>query len=354
MSADRELATVWIDIDNPPQVQYLVPVHDELLRRGHAVVLTARDNSITHQLLRDLETEFRPVGGVFGKQPWKKIIGVLGRALHLVRAVHPERPRLAIAASRSAALAAWMLRIPCFIVCDYEHAELTSYTKLGSHVISPEIIPTEVLQARGFAADRVHSFPGLKENLTFHGKDLEGYAPFEVPEPERVVVAFRPPASETHYYSPRSKAIYEALLEYLATRDDTYVIFLPRYKWQVEDLKRLDWKGPWLAPEKPIPAISLLKCSDMVISSGGTMLREACYLGIPAYSIFQSEIGEVDKHLAGLDKLVLIKSPAEFARLSFRKKTPDSFVAGSGETMDCLLNCVFTASGLASDGKDKS
>lgn len=354
MSADRELSTVWIDIDNPPQVQYLVPVYDELVRRGHAVVLTARDNSITHQLLRDQGIEFRPVGGVFGKQTWKKIIGVLGRAMHLVGAVRPERPRLAIGASRSAALAARLLKIPCFIICDYEHAELTSYTKLGAHVISPDIIPAEVFRARGFAADRVHSFPGIKENLTFHGKNLDVYAPFEVPEPERVVVAFRPPASETHYYSPRSKEIYEALLEYLAARDDTYVIFLPRYKWQVEDLKRLDWKGPWMAPEKPIPAVSLLKGSDMVISSGGTMLREACYLGIPAYSIFQSEIGEVDKYLAGLDKLVLIESPGEFDRLSFRKKAPDSFVAESGETMDCVLNRVFTASGLASDGKDKS
>ena len=97
---------VWIDIDNPPQVQYLVPVAEELERRGFRVVITARDNSITHQLLRDRGTPFLPVGKVFGKQKWRKISGVIGRALHLVKAVRGVLPLMLLCASRSGALAA--------------------------------------------------------------------------------------------------------------------------------------------------------------------------------------------------------------------------------------------------------
>ena len=85
--SDDNATTLWIDIDNPPQVQYLVPVAEEMERRGHRVVITARDNSITYQLLQDRETPFRPVGKAFGKQKWRKIAGVLGRAIQLVRTV---------------------------------------------------------------------------------------------------------------------------------------------------------------------------------------------------------------------------------------------------------------------------
>jgi hypothetical protein len=60
---------------------------------------------------------------------------------------------------------------------------------------------------------------------------------------------------------------------------------------------------------KSVPFVSLLKSVDAVISSGGTMLREAAYLGLPAYSIFRSEIGQVDRHLESLGRLTILESP---------------------------------------------
>ena len=44
---------VWIDIDNPPQVQYLLPFRRAFEERGFDVVVTARDYGITLELLRD-------------------------------------------------------------------------------------------------------------------------------------------------------------------------------------------------------------------------------------------------------------------------------------------------------------
>lgn len=335
-----EASAVWIDVDNPPQVQYLVPVRSELVRRGYEVVLTARDNSITFALLRDLDVPFVPVGRSFGKQTVRKVLGVIGRAVRLMKAVRATRPRLVVAASRSAAMAARMMGIPCFVICDYEHAELKSYTWFGSYLVFPEVIPADVFRRKGFRADRLLTFPGIKENLTFHGKDLDAVAAWQAPEPQRVIVAFRPPASETHYYSAKSRTVYIALLEYLARRDDIFLLFLPRYRWQVDDLKELDWQSPWQAPDEPIPAIPLLKGVDLVISSGGTMLREACYLDVPAYSIFQSSIGEVDRYLEREGKLVLLSGPEDFSQLRFAKKQPFVSRASSRETMERLLEYV--------------
>ncbi len=345
---------IWIDIDNPPQVQYLVPVAEELERREFTVVITARDNSITHQLLRDRGTPFLPVGKVFGKQKWRKIRGVIGRALCLVKAVRGDSPQMLLCASRSGALAARLLRIPGFIICDYEHAELNSYAKLGTYVAFPDAITQENFQSRGFAADRLLPFPGLKEHLTFHGRDVSQDGTFRPPglESTHVVVTFRPPAAETHYYSPKSKAVYEALVDHLAARDDIHLIFLPRYPWQAEELGRWDWKCPVLVPDKPISPVPLLKGSDLVISSGGTMLREAAFLGVPSYSIFQSAIGEVDRDLEARGQLVLISGPEDFDQFRFEKKTAAEPTTGTTDTMDCLLAQILARAGLASPKDD--
>lgn len=346
--------SIWIDIDNPPQVQYLVPVAEELERRGFTVITTARDNSITHRLLKDREAPFVPVGHAFGKHKLQKVVGVLGRALRLTGAVRKAKPQMLLCASRSGALAARMLGIPGFIICDYEHAELGSYTKLGTYVAFPDAIAKETFQARGFAANRVLPFPGLKEHLTFHGRDVEAEDTFQPPglNPDHVVVSFRPPASETHYYSPKSKAVYEALLDFLAQRDDIHLVFLPRYPWQADQLERWDWKCPVLVPENPIPPIPLLKGSDLVISSGGTMLREAAFLGVPSYSIFQSAIGEVDVDLETKGQLVLIKGTADFDRFRFEKKTATGPTCEPADTMNRLLELVLGQAGLSAPEDD--
>jgi predicted glycosyltransferase len=38
------------------------------------------------------------------------------------------------------------------------------------------------------------------------------------------------------------------------------------------------------------------------------MNREAAALGVPVYSIFRGKIGEVDRYLAGIGRLVLLES----------------------------------------------
>ena len=46
------------------------------------------------------------------------------------------------------------------------------------------------------------------------------------------------------------------------------------------------------------------------------MLREAGYLGVPAYSIFRSRIGAVDRHLASIGRLTMLASPEDFSRVA--------------------------------------
>jgi predicted glycosyltransferase len=64
-------------------------------------------------------------------------------------------------------------------------------------------------------------------------------------------------------------------------------------------------------PKSPVDGLNLLWFSDLVVSGGGTMNREAAALGVPVYSIFRGKIGAVDHYLANQGRLTLIETPSE-------------------------------------------
>ena len=52
-----------------------------------------------------------------------------------------------------------------------------------------------------------------------------------------------------------------------------------------------------IVPERAIDAQSLIAQSDLVISAGGTMNREAVALGVPVYTTYEGRMGAVDEAL---------------------------------------------------------
>jgi predicted glycosyltransferase len=79
-----------------------------------------------------------------------------------------------------------------------------------------------------------------------------------------------------------------------------------------------------VVPKHAVDGLDLIWYSDLVISGGGTMNREAAALGIPVYSLFRGTMGAVDKHLAATGRLVLLESEQDVRdklRLVPRSKT---------------------------------
>jgi predicted glycosyltransferase len=60
-------------------------------------------------------------------------------------------------------------------------------------------------------------------------------------------------------------------------------------------------------PEHAVDGLNLIWCSDLVISGGGTMNREAAAMGVPVYSVFRGQIGAVDRFLNASGRLVLLE-----------------------------------------------
>jgi uncharacterized protein len=306
---------VWIDIENPPQVQYLTPFCDGFVAQGHDVVVTARRDPTTLELLGQRSIEAIAIGGTGGRSTAQKVLRVGTRATRLVGRFAPRRPDLLVAASRSSPLAAWGLRLPSFCFCDYEYVDLRVARRTDTYVVHPDVIDTEAFVRAGIERERLLPFPALKEAISFHGVDVGAIQPLSLPSRNggpSLRVLFRPPGEETHYFVPESRRLALELLGHLAGRADVVTVYSPRYPHQASYLDRFPWVNTPVLLKEPAPFVALLKAVDVVISSGGTMLREAAYLGIPAYSILRSRIGQVDRHLESIGRLTILESPAEF------------------------------------------
>jgi predicted glycosyltransferase len=64
-----------------------------------------------------------------------------------------------------------------------------------------------------------------------------------------------------------------------------------------------------IVPDGAVDAQSLIALSDLVVSAGGTMNREAAALGVPVYTTYGGRLGGVDEMLIREGRLVPLTDP---------------------------------------------
>ena len=335
---------VWLDVDNPPQARYVTALATRFQRAGHGVLLTARASENTLEMLDDEGVSYEAIGASFGQGAWRKLHGVAKRRKLLIDFLreYGTGVDLVVTASRSGTLAARRLGIPSFVTVDYEHVSLFVYRLAGSYILHPDVISDSVFARRGIPRHRLIPFAGLKEDFTFAGVDIGSVVAWSVPGLPRAAprVLIRPPAEESHYYSSESLELLHALLRHLAARN-VQVVYSPRYERQIQYVRDIArWRYEPVVLGKPVPAVALLKGVDAVVSAGGTMLREAAYLGIPAYSIFRSRLGAVDEYLAAIGRLSLVESPAELPSLRLQPKSGIDPLRTDSKVIDEVVSTI--------------
>ena len=304
---------IWIDLDNSPHVPFFAPILRELERRGYPVALTARDCFQVCELAKIYGLSFKVVGRHYGKNRLLKAIGLSLRALELIPTSQREKPALSLShGSRAQVMASTVRRIPSVVILDYEYAEFLPFFK-PTWVIVPEVIPDSAVQI-----DKSHilRYPGIKEDVyvpTFKpNADILGELRLDS---KNIIVTVRPPANEAHYYNPESDQLFRVAMDVLLQIQNTQVILLPRNDTQASSVRR-SWpeacsSGKIIIPEHAVDGLNLIWHSDLVISGGGTMNREAAALRVPVYSVFRGRIGAVDRYLADVGRLVLLESAAD-------------------------------------------
>ncbi len=124
----------------------------------------------------------------------------------------------------------------------------------------------------------------------------------------RPIVTVRTPPEVSLYHRFHSD-LFAAVLDRLGEavrRDAVQAVVLPRTRSQREELRRI---GGFVVPEDAIDAQSLIALSDLVLSGGGTMNREAVALGTPVCSTFAGRLGALDERLIAEGRLTLLSDP---------------------------------------------
>ncbi len=304
---------VWVDLDNTPHVPFFEPIIEELRRCGFPLLITARDAFQVCALADKKGIHYTRVGRHYGKSRLRKVTGLVFRSLQLSRIVLREKPALGVShGARSQILLCNALRIPTLMLMDYEFARFP-FGLRPTWIMVPEAIPGESLLLNN---GHVLRFSGLKEDvyawkLRPDLKELDGLNLAKA----TVVATVRPAATEAHYHNVNSEILFEAFMRRACSTPGMKVILLPRNQQQARALESRwpQWfkEGKVVIPPAAMDGLNLIWHSDLVVSGGGTMNREAAVLGVPVYSIFRGKIGAVDQYLEKTGRLVLVESARE-------------------------------------------
>jgi predicted glycosyltransferase len=132
---------------------------------------------------------------------------------------------------------------------------------------------------------------------------------------DALVITVRPPADQAHYRNPESDVLMQELMSRIGRTPGAQAVLLPRNKTQEAAFKadHPEWfaGGQVIVPSRVVDGLNLLWFSDLAVSGGGTMNREAAALGVPVYSIFRGTTGAVDLMLEKTGRLTMIHTPEE-------------------------------------------
>lgn len=336
--------TIWIDLDNSPHVPFFVPIIDELRKRGHEVFVTARNSYQVCGLVEFHGITCKVIGRHWGKHRLFKILGTFARAFQLIFTIIEQRTDLAVShGSRAQLLCCKILGIPNITMYDYEFTAGVGSLK-PDWVFMPQYVPVSVALHQG---DHLLRYPGLKEDV---------YVPRFQPDstlrarlglrPEEIVVTMRPPATEAHYHNPESEKLFDTAIARLVKMPGVRIVLLPRNEGQ-EKAARAAWKK-WIddtkivIPNQVLDGLNVIWYSDLVISGGGTMNREAAALGIPVYSVFRGRIGAVDQYLADNGRLILLQSTQDVMEKVVIERNRPVFqqVGAKREALPCIVEGI--------------
>ncbi len=277
----------------------LRPVINRLRDRGHEVHITARDYAQTLGLLQLQGLDYIAVGRHAGASRPRKVLALAQRTTKLYRWARSGDFDLAVAhGSNDLALAAALAGIPAVNMFDYEFAVQQHHIgcRLARRVITPDAIPPSRLARFGAKGEKLLQYPGLKEEyyLADFKPDTTILERLGI-DPGRVVVVVRPPPDVSLYHR-KSNPLFPSVLDYLGHRDDVQAVVLPRTEAQRQHVRALALPSVVIT-EGAVDAQSLIAYSDLVVSAGGSMNREAVALGVPVYTTYGGRLGGVDESL---------------------------------------------------------
>jgi predicted glycosyltransferase len=306
------MARVWVDLTNPAHVIVLRPLVQLLEADGHEVTLTARPLSHTTELLDDWGHPYTAIGHHGGASRVGKALAAGSRTAQAFAFARGKRFDYGLAhGSTDLPPVGRLLRIPNTTMFDYEWARLQHELncRLATRVLVPDAIPAERLEPYGARPPKLVKYPGLKEEYYLGDFEPDESVLGELGlDPSGVIAVVRTAPSYALYLGGSENELLPRVLRRLLD-EEAQVVVLARTDDQRSALRELD--GSLSVPEHAVDGRSLAALADLVVSAGGTMIREAAVLGTPVWSIFEGRLGAVDELLIAEGRVHFLRDPGE-------------------------------------------
>lgn len=314
---------IWIDLFAAPDAFFFRPIIKRLKLLGHQIWITCRDYCEAVDAAQHCGFDFQIVGRHGGELLLDKITCTCSRVFNLTGFAIKLNPDVAVSFnSYSQAITARILGIEFITFMDYEYHPLNHLAfRLANEVILPTGYDIETLSKQTGKGKKVHGYKGLKEDISTipFTPDKEFWKKLDLMgvSSSNVLVTMRPPPKSSCYHRFDNDLFYD-LVYFVATQPNLKIIYLPRSKSQLERVKafRLD---NIITPPTFLDGYQLIYSSDLVISAGGSMNREAVTLETPAYTVFKGKMAGVDKRLIENGSITEIKSRCEFGNIVLDK-----------------------------------
>jgi predicted glycosyltransferase len=313
---------VWIDMTASAHPLVFRPLVRLMEARGDQVEITARDYAQTLELIELHGMRATPIGHHGGRSRSGKARQMVSRLNALGRFAREREFDLALAhGSHELAITARRLGIPSANTFDYEWAWLQHQLgcRAATRVVVPESIPPERLARYGAVPPKLERYPGLKEEyyLADFEPDPSVLGRLGI-EPGYTLVVLRPPPDVSLYHR-HANPLFPQTLRHLGAIEEVRAVVIPRTEAQ-RDYVRLLALPSVVVPDGAVDAQSLIALSDLVVSAGGTMNREAAALAVPVYTTYGGRLGGVDEELIRQGRLRPLTDPRA---LELTKRRPE-------------------------------
>ncbi len=315
---------LWFDLDNSPHVPLFKPILEELSRRHVDFLLTARAHAQTKDLLEMWHIRHSLVGIHGGKSTFRKIGNLVHRSLALALVARDFPISLSVShGSRSHLMASTIMRIPYVWMNDYEFTEKGLANAFADYILLPDLIPDSRAIAAGFNMRKVIRYSGLKEEI---------YLNIFVPDPSfrssldigssNTLVTIRPPSVTANYHNTTSEDLFLRCLSRFSANPTVICLIVNRTSAELALIPpAMRAKRNIRILDHAIDGLQLLWHSDLVVSGGGTMNREAALLGVPTFSIFTGRRPYLDEYLQEQGRMTFIQSSDQVDRIPLEKRS---------------------------------
>jgi predicted glycosyltransferase len=287
---------VWYDACTGKHVRYGTAIARRLRKLGHEVIFTTREHPDTVALAKTLGEKPIIVGKYNPTSLSTRLEESTSRILQFSKMFKDHPPELAIShQSVELCRTAFGLNIPIIVTADTPHAEAVNKLTipLASTLLISEAIPTTFFKKYG--SQRIVQFKGVDEVAwTIDSSQTQTF------EFERPLIVVRQLEMRAVYALGRTDVTIEIAnkLSSLGT-----VVFLPRYS-KPKSSKLIVMDGF-------VDSASLAAQSDLVVSVGGTIAREAALQGTPSIVIPTIAPIQVNEYLSKKGFPLFMVDPSE-------------------------------------------